>query len=51
MAPAGVTRDEITEMITHLAFDSAWPTASTALAIAREVFATTTSKGARHENA
>jgi len=35
----GVTRDEIIETITHLAFYSGWPTASTALAIARKVFA------------
>ena len=35
----GVTRDEIIEMITHLAFYSGWPTASTALGIARGVFA------------
>src|ERR1700735_3582187 len=35
----GVTRDEIIEMITHLAFYSGWPTASTALGVAREVFA------------
>ena len=35
----GVTRDKIIEMITHLAFYSGWPTASTAIAIAREVFA------------
>lgn len=34
-----VTRDEIIEMVTHLAFYSGWPTASSALAIAREVFA------------
>ena len=34
----GVTRDEIIEMITHLAFYSGWPTASTALAVARRVF-------------
>jgi 4-carboxymuconolactone decarboxylase len=34
----GVTRDEIIEMITHLAFYSGWPTASTALSIARKVF-------------
>jgi 4-carboxymuconolactone decarboxylase len=34
-----VTRDEIIEMITHLAFYSGWPTTSTALGIAREVFA------------
>ena len=35
----GVTRDEIIEVITHLAFYSGWPTASTALTIARQVFA------------
>jgi len=35
----GVTRDEIIEVITHLAFYSGWPTASTALAIIRRVFA------------
>ena len=34
----GVTREEIIEMITHLAFYSGWPTASTALSIARKVF-------------
>ena len=34
----GVTRDEIIEMITHLAFYSGWPTANTALSIARRVF-------------
>src|SRR6201996_3206898 len=35
----GVTRDEIIEMITHLAFYSGWPTASTAIGIAHVVFA------------
>ena len=34
----GVTRDEIIETITHLAFYSGWPTANTALSIARKVF-------------
>jgi 4-carboxymuconolactone decarboxylase len=34
----GITRDEIIEVITHLAFYSGWPTASTALSIARRVF-------------
>jgi 4-carboxymuconolactone decarboxylase len=34
----GVTREEIIEVITHLAFYSGWPTASTALGIARKVF-------------
>jgi 4-carboxymuconolactone decarboxylase len=35
----GVTRDELVEMVTHLAFYSGWPTASTALAVLRSVFA------------
>jgi 4-carboxymuconolactone decarboxylase len=51
----GVTRDEIIEMITQLAFYSGWPTASTALGIAREVFAApqdpSQSKGTSHANA
>ena len=34
----GVTRDELIETITHLAFYSGWPTANTALSIARRVF-------------
>ena len=34
----GVTREELIEMITHLAFYSGWPTASTALGVARRVF-------------
>lgn len=34
----GVTRDELIEAITHLAFYARWPTASTALPIARRVF-------------
>lgn len=34
----GLTRDEILETITHLAFYSGWPTASTAVAIVRQVF-------------
>lgn len=34
----GVTRDELIETITHLAFYSGWPTAATALAVARRVF-------------
>ena len=37
----GVTRDELTELITHLAFYSGWPTANTAVEIARTVFAET----------
>lgn len=34
----GVTRDELIELITHLAFYSGWPTAASALPIARRVF-------------
>ncbi len=34
----GVTRDEIIEVITHLAFYSGWPTANTAVTIAERVF-------------
>jgi len=34
----GLTKDELVEAITHLAFYSGWPTASTALSIARSVF-------------
>jgi len=34
----GVARNEIIEAVTHLAFYSGWPTASSALAIVRTVF-------------
>ena len=34
----GVTKDEISEMITHLAFYSGWPTAMSAAGVAKEVF-------------
>lgn len=34
----GVTKDELVELITHLAFYSGWPTAMTAARIAKEVF-------------
>jgi 4-carboxymuconolactone decarboxylase len=34
----GVTEQEISEVITHMAFYSGWPTAVSAVAIAREVF-------------
>jgi 4-carboxymuconolactone decarboxylase len=34
----GVTREEIGEIITHLAFYSGWPASMTAARIAREVF-------------
>ncbi|MCU1231933.1 MAG: 4-carboxymuconolactone decarboxylase [Acidobacteria bacterium] len=34
----GITQDELVEVITHLAFYSGWPTASSAVTIARRVF-------------
>jgi len=34
----GCTKDEIAELITHLAFYSGWPTAMTAASLAKEVF-------------
>jgi 4-carboxymuconolactone decarboxylase len=34
----GVTREEIGEVITHIAFYSGWPTAMTAARIAKGVF-------------
>ncbi len=34
----GVTRDEIVELITHLAFYSGWPTAMSAMILAKDVF-------------
>jgi 4-carboxymuconolactone decarboxylase len=34
----GVTRDEIAETITHLAFYAGWPSAVTAVGVAKEVF-------------
>src|SRR5665213_3352072 len=34
----GVTKDEIAELITHLAFYSGWPTAMTAASLAKDVF-------------
>jgi 4-carboxymuconolactone decarboxylase len=34
----GVSRDELVELITHLAFYSGWPTANSAVAVARRVF-------------
>jgi 4-carboxymuconolactone decarboxylase len=35
----GVTRDEVVEAITHLAFYAGWPNAISAVTVAREVFA------------
>ena len=34
----GLTKDELVELITHLAFYAGWPTAATAVGIARRVF-------------
>jgi 4-carboxymuconolactone decarboxylase len=34
----GVSRTELVELITHLAFYSGWPTANSAVAVARRVF-------------
>jgi 4-carboxymuconolactone decarboxylase len=34
----GVTEDELIETITHLAFYAGWPSAVSAVAIARDVF-------------
>src|SRR3954454_12192862 len=34
----GVTKDELSELITHLAFYAGWPAAMTAALIAKEVF-------------
>ena len=34
----GLTRDELIEAITHLAFYAGWPKAMSAMAIAKEVF-------------
>ena len=36
----GVTKDELIELITHLAFYAGWPNAMTALTLAKNVFAT-----------
>jgi 4-carboxymuconolactone decarboxylase len=34
----GVTKDEVGELITHLAFYAGWPAAMTAALVAKEVF-------------
>ena len=34
----GVTRDELVELITHLSFYSGWPTAMSAIRLAKEAF-------------
>lgn len=35
----GVTKDELIEAVTHLAFYSGWPTAMSALMLAKDIFA------------
>ena len=35
----GVTREELVELVTHLAFYGGWPVANTAVAILRQAFA------------
>jgi 4-carboxymuconolactone decarboxylase len=35
----GLSKDELIEVITHLAFYSGWPTAMTAITVAQEVMA------------
>jgi 4-carboxymuconolactone decarboxylase len=35
----GVTKDELIEAITHLAFYAGWPSAMSAVSVAKEVFA------------
>ena len=47
----GITREEIVEAITHLAFYSGWPTASTALTVARQVFGEQNIQSKEQENA
>jgi 4-carboxymuconolactone decarboxylase len=41
----GVTKEEIAETITHLAFYAGWPSAVTAVTVTREVFATSSNPG------
>jgi 4-carboxymuconolactone decarboxylase len=38
----GVTKDELVELITHLAFYSGWPTAMSAMRLAKEAFQSNT---------
>ncbi len=37
----GVSKDELIELITHLAFYAGWPTSMTAIRLAKDVFAKT----------
>lgn len=45
----GITKDELTEVITQLAFYAGWPKAWAALYIAREVYNENTNDGISHE--
>ena len=48
----GVTREELIELITHLAFYAGWPAASTAISIVRQVFAEAERQNSKeHEHA
>jgi 4-carboxymuconolactone decarboxylase len=38
----GVTRDELVELITHMAFYSGWPTAMSAMRLAKDAFQAST---------
>ncbi|MFH1954552.1 MAG: carboxymuconolactone decarboxylase family protein, partial [Pseudomonadota bacterium] len=37
----GITKDELIELITHLAFYAGWPSSMTAIMIAKDIFAKT----------
>jgi 4-carboxymuconolactone decarboxylase len=41
----GVTKEEVVELITHLAFYSGWPNSMSALSVARRVFDQYTARG------
>ena len=41
----GVTKDELIELITHLAFYAGWPNSMTAITIAKEIFEKTDPQG------
>jgi 4-carboxymuconolactone decarboxylase len=42
----GVTRNEISELITHLAFYSGWPTAANAVMVVKDIFDRRAQEGA-----
>ena len=47
---AGMTREELSEVITHLAFYAGWPNAMTALGIAKKAFEEVQSEDSGKEN-